>query len=147
MEYERITTLELETTARLVGSLYDTMDRFESFKCLALLYFAAVSFSETARRLGKPNLAKSFLLCENAGFSQLLKEAFQLIRPGGLPAIGETLEHRIYQGIEPFDVAGLTVHSRHPWYPALAEDLIRNAGKLSVSEDEMALMIRKCWIK
>ena len=38
------------------------MDDFELFKRLSLLYFAAASYSETARRLGRPELAPGFLL-------------------------------------------------------------------------------------
>ena len=144
-EYGRITTLEIETTARLVGTLYATMDRFDSFKVLALLYFAAVSFSETARRLGKPNLAKGFLLSENAPFSRLLKQSCQLAGSSKLPKGRGDLERIILQGIEPFDVAGLTDPSRHPWYPALTADLLHNAGKLGACREEMNAMIRRCF--
>ncbi|HVV72292.1 MAG TPA: FAD-dependent oxidoreductase, partial [Verrucomicrobiae bacterium] len=52
--YVAITRLELETTSRLVGALYAAMERFDLFKSLIPLYFAAASFSEVARRLGKP---------------------------------------------------------------------------------------------
>ena len=72
-DYAQLTTLELETTARLVGALYATMDRFELFKELSLLYFAAASFSETARRLRKPQLADAFLLSRHPIFSTQLE--------------------------------------------------------------------------
>jgi len=52
-DYADSTSLELQATAKLVAALYATMERFELFKTLSLLYFAAAGFSEVARRLGK----------------------------------------------------------------------------------------------
>jgi FADH2 O2-dependent halogenase len=63
--YAQLTVLELESTARLVGALYAAMDRFDLFKQLSLLYFAAAHFSETARRSDQAHLADSFLLCRD----------------------------------------------------------------------------------
>jgi tetracycline 7-halogenase / FADH2 O2-dependent halogenase len=63
--YTAQTDRELTATARLIGALYANMNNFPVFVALTLLYFAAASFSETARRLGKPHLAKSFLLCDD----------------------------------------------------------------------------------
>ena len=143
-DYARITTLELETTARLVGALYATMDRFDLFKDLTLLYFATASFSETARRLGKPHLADSFLLCRHPTFSGQLREfcetACQPLSGDEAARLGE----RIRRAIEPFDVAGLTDRSRQSWYPALATDLYRAAPKLNASATEIAAMLHKC---
>ncbi len=143
-DYAQLTTLELETTARLVGALYATMDRFELFQELSLLYFAAASFSETARRLGKPHLADGFLLCRHPGFAAQLQAicgaASQPLSVGEI----ENLRQRVRVAIEPFDVAGLTDRSRHPWYPALVMDLLRGAPKLGVSEKEIAAMLQKC---
>jgi len=143
-DYAQLTTVELETTARLVGALYATMDRFEWFKELSLLYFAAASFSETARRLGKSHLADAFLLCRNPVFSEQLR---QFCETAGQPLAADharILSRRIREAIGPFDVAGLTDSSRHPWYPALASDLFRSASKLGVSEKEVATMLEKC---
>src|SRR5204863_5893599 len=61
-DYARLTLEELDVTARLVGALYATMNDFPLFAALSLLYFAAASFSETARRLDRPQLAEGFLL-------------------------------------------------------------------------------------
>jgi FADH2 O2-dependent halogenase len=143
-DYAQLTALELGTTARLVGALYATMDRFELFKELSLLYFAAASFSETARRLGKPRLADSFLLCRHPIFAKQLHE---FCRAATKPLSAEearSLGSRIRDTIEPFDVAGLSDRSRHPWYPALTSDLFRSAPKLGVSEIEIATMLEKC---
>ena len=66
--YERTTLAELDATERLVGALYATMDDPALFKRLSLLYFAAASFSETVRRLGRPELAPGFLLSAHPAF-------------------------------------------------------------------------------
>ena len=66
--YAAQTDRELLATARLVAALYATMNNFPVFVALSLLYFAAASYSEAARRLGKPHLASSFLLCEHPVF-------------------------------------------------------------------------------
>ena len=143
-DYAQLTTLELETTARLVGALYATMDRFELFKELSLLYFAAAGFSETARRLGKSHMADAFLLCRHPIFSAQLEEI--CISASQPLSVGETgtLVRCIREAIEPFDVAGLTDRSRHPWYPALASDLLRASPKLGVSGKEIATLLAKC---
>ena len=65
---------ELDQVSRLVGALYASMGDFELFAALTQVYFAAVSFSETAHRLGKPELAESFLLCEHPEFGPATRE-------------------------------------------------------------------------
>jgi FADH2 O2-dependent halogenase len=60
--YARQTVLELAAAEELVAALYATMNDFSIFVPLSLLYFAAASFSESARRLGRADLARSFLL-------------------------------------------------------------------------------------
>ena len=142
--YARLTVLELETTARLVGTLYATMDRFDLFSSLSLLYFAAASYSETARRLRKPELADSFLLCGKPDFAKQLQRFCEAVRqPAAAGDVGK-LERQIREAIEPFDVAGLTDQTRHPWYPALVSDLYRGAPKLGVGDLEVAAMLARC---
>ncbi len=145
-EYSRLTLLELGSTARLVGALYATMDRFDLFRELSLLYFAAASFSESARRLGKFHLADSFILCRHPVFAarcrQLCDLAARAVTAGDIADV----RCGIREAIEPFDVAGLTDDSRHPWYPALASDVLRGAPKLDAGETEVTAMLRKCGI-
>jgi len=54
--YADETECELLIASRLIGALYATMDNFPAFTAVSLLYFAAVSFSETAIRLGRVRL-------------------------------------------------------------------------------------------
>ena len=120
----------------MVKALYATMNRFESFKALSLLYFAAASFSEAARRLGKTHLVQDFLLCRHPIFAAQLR---QLCRGNS-----RNLQETVRAAIDPFDVAGLTDRSRDPWYPAQTSDLFANRRKLDASEGEISAMLEKC---
>ena len=143
-DYAAMTTLELETAVRLVGALYANMNRFEVFKELSLLYFIAASYSETERRLGKTELTNGFLLCRHPMFAKQFVNICEAA-VGNLSAEEmKTFSKNIREAIEPLDVAGLTDNSRHPWYPALAADLLRNAGKVGASESEMQAMLARC---
>lgn len=140
--YARQTEDELLATARLIGSLYATMADFPVFVSLSLLYFAAATFSETARRLGKPHLAGSFLLHDNPAFQarQLLERA----RAARTPTESRTLSDDICPFIEPFNVAGLGDPLRRNWYPAEAEDMLRAAPKLGALRDDVARVLERC---
>jgi FADH2 O2-dependent halogenase len=142
--YAHTTTLELKATGQLVGALYSCMNRFELFKKLSLLYFAAASFSESARRLGKEHLADSFLLCRHPVFSAQLREFCDAARQSLSASETVELGRRICDAIEPFDVAGLNDAARDPWYPALTRDLFANASKLQAGEAEIRTMLDKC---
>jgi len=143
-DYSELTLLELDTAAELVGALYATMDRFDLFRELSLLYFAAASFSEAARRLGKFQLANSFLLCRHPVFAGQFQRLCASARKAEATGEIDDLRQQIRAAMEPIDVAGLTDRSRHPWYPALAQDLLRNAPKLGASEPEIMTMLRNC---
>ncbi|HTL66814.1 MAG TPA: tryptophan 7-halogenase [Lacunisphaera sp.] len=134
-DYASVTTREFEAAAALVAALYRSMNDFNRFKDLSLLYFAAASFSEAARRLGRADLAPNFLLCGHPTFGPRLRE---------LCAAENPPTGRIREAIAPFDVAGLTDRSRDPWYPADPADLYRHAAKLGASEPEIAAMLARC---
>jgi tetracycline 7-halogenase / FADH2 O2-dependent halogenase len=140
--YARRTEAELLATARLVGALYATMANFSVFVSLSLLYFAAASFSETARRLGKPHLASSFLLEDNPAFRmQPLLDRACTVRT---EAEARALNDDICRFIEPFNVAGLGDANRRNWYPADAEDMLRAAPKLGADREEVSRILDRC---
>jgi len=143
-EYARLTALELKTTARLVGALYATMNRFELFKALTLLYFAVASYSEAARRLGKGHLAESFLLSGHPGFSRGLRQACSLAHDRPSAGLNTKFKRLVNETIAPFDVAGLADGTRHPWYPARPEDLLASGAKIGATQDEIIAMLGKC---
>jgi FADH2 O2-dependent halogenase len=136
--YARRTEGELIATADLIGSLYASLANFPLFVSLSLLYFAAASFAETARRLGKPHLASSFLLYDHPSFN--LQELTARARS---KEETQSLGDDILRAIEPFNVAGLGDRRRRNWYPAEAEDLLRAAPKLGAEPEEIQrLLIR-----
>jgi FADH2 O2-dependent halogenase len=104
--YAKRTEDELLATARLIAGLYASMDNFPLFVSLSLLYFAAASFTETARRLDRPHLASSFLLHEHPSFAaqstDLLKRA-RLVRGRDET---DSFNEDLRRAIELFNVAG-----------------------------------------
>jgi FADH2 O2-dependent halogenase len=142
--YAAQTTDELLATARLIGSLYANMSNFPLFKSLSLLYFTAASYSETARRLDRPHLAKSFLLHDHPTFGPvchaLLKRAMQ-VSPGNESI---RLQEDILRAIEPLDVAGFTNPDRNNWYPVMAEDLLNSASKVESTRSEIEQVLQRC---
>ena len=141
--YERATLDELDATERLVAALYAAMDDPALFKRLTLLYFAAASFSEAARRLGRAGLAPGFLLCGHPAFGPEMQACTlaALSVPRG-PA-RRALESRIDRAIEPFDTIGLLDRRRRDWYPVLAEDLLVSASKLHATRDEILDLLER----
>jgi FADH2 O2-dependent halogenase len=135
-DYAQETTREFEATARLVKALYQRMNRFDRFKEMSLLYFAAASFSEVTRRLGQSKLVGDFLLCRHPVFGPQLRQLCE--------SADADQTARIHAAIAPLDVIGLTDPARDPWYPALAEDLYRNAAKVGASESDIAALLARC---
>jgi FADH2 O2-dependent halogenase len=142
--YEKTTIAELDATEMLVAALYSSMADVTLFKRLTLLYFAAASFSEAARRLGRPELAPGFLLHGHPSFGPGLHTlcAMALSKPRGRAR--DELIKMIDAAIEPFDIAGLRDRSRRDWYPALAEDLTTNASKLQTTTAEVDALLERC---
>jgi FADH2 O2-dependent halogenase len=143
-DYARATLEELDATERLVAALYASMEDFELFKRLSLLYFAAASFSETVRRLGRPERAPGFLLCRDPIFGPELLACAELAltRPTG--ATREALLARIDAAIAPKDVAGLGDRARRDWYPMRVEDLFAAAPRLGAGEEELQALLERC---
>lgn len=142
--YENATTRELLATAHLIAALYANMNRFDVFKALCLLYFAAASYSETAHRLGKPHLASSFLLCEDPRFGPMSRALLNRAMSVGSHTEAVRLIDDIRRAIEPFDVAGLTRSDRHRWYPVDAGDLLASAAKVEATRDEIQALLDRC---
>ena len=141
--YERTTLAELDATERLVGAMYATMGDPSLFKRLGLLYFAAASFSEAARRLGRPELAPGFLLSAHPAFGPELAACASgaAARPDG--SARRALERRIDAAIEPFDSAGLLDVRRRHWYPVRADDLLASAAKFEATREDMLALLER----
>jgi len=136
------TRRELRTTARLIAALYGTMDDFELFSAISLLYFAAASFTESAMRLGKAELAgQSFLLDEHSQFAPEAHQCLELVLGGAYDRAQVIASIR--RTIECVDVAGLSDCSRRNWYPARGEDLLFSAAKVRSSKEEVLAMLKR----
>jgi tetracycline 7-halogenase / FADH2 O2-dependent halogenase len=142
--YAAQTEAELLATSHLIAALYANMDKFPVFTALSLLYFAAVSFSEAARRLGKPQLASSFLLHDHPLFGPACRRLFERARQVCTKRESDELVEDIVRTIEPFNVAGLGDPSRGNWYPVDPDDLLKSAPKLGASQDEVMELLRRC---
>jgi FADH2 O2-dependent halogenase len=142
-QYAQETRGEIEAVAELIGGLYRNMAKFSVFRNLSLLYFAAASYAESARRLHKHHLTESFLLCNDHRFGPECRHILQLAR-GPLDE-GEAfqLEESILKLIEPFDVAGLLKRPLNHCYPVRASDLLDSAHKLSATPSEIALLLER----
>jgi FADH2 O2-dependent halogenase len=143
-DYERRTRNELLATSRLIAALYANMNNFGLFKALCLLYFAAASYSESARRLDKPQLASSFLLHDYPQFgprsSELVERAMHISKG----AETDRLIADILQTIEPIDVAGLSRPNARNWYPVDAADLFGSCSKLESTPEEIESLLQRC---
>lgn len=142
--YAADTSDDLAATSRLIAALYATMNNFPAFTAISRLYFAAASYSETARRLGKPHLASSFLLHNHPQFGPAcgaVLDRTHAVRPG---KESEDLINEIFRVIEPFDVAGLARQDRGNWYPVEAEDILQSAHKLGATRDDITRMLDRC---
>jgi FADH2 O2-dependent halogenase len=120
--YAEQTDCDLMSASRLIGALYATMDNFLAFIAVSLLYFAAVSFSEAAFRLGKPELAPGLLLPSAA---VLLERAHTL------------------RVIEPFNLGRFGDPALHNQYPVRAEDLLEAGSKLGAGRAEIVAMLER----
>lgn len=173
-DYSRQTLAELDRVEKLIACLYSTMDDFALFAPLSLLYFAAVSFAETARRLNRTGIGREFLLGDHLEFSEGFERCCALalelcggsdppVRAGILaggeectelfargkagerhPTARAELLEQIERTVALVDVAGLGDKSRRNWFPAQPDDVIAGAGKLGATVQEIEEMIRRC---
>jgi tetracycline 7-halogenase / FADH2 O2-dependent halogenase len=137
--YGRATFGDLDATAALIGAAWRTMGCPEAFQSVAMLYFSAVSFAESARRLGRAELAPGFLLREHAGFWPATLGCFHAA--GRVPAA--ELARQVTETAAPFNVAGLCDPAKRNWYPVDAADLYAAAPRLGVSSDDITSMLRR----
>ncbi len=143
-DYAARTERELDATERLVAALYATMSDFALFKRLARLYFAAASYSEMARRLGRAELAPGFLLCDHAVFGPQLRAICEtaLMRP--TDRARANLIDQIDRVVEPFDIAGLGDEQRRDWYDVRVDDVLGARAKLNATDTEVLAVLERC---
>jgi tetracycline 7-halogenase / FADH2 O2-dependent halogenase len=134
--YAQQTECDLLAASRLIGALYATMGNFPAFTAVSLLYFAAVSFSETMHRLGEAESAPGLLLPKSL---DLLERAHNLRGPAETQAFTE----EVLRLIEPFNLGRFGDPARRNCYPVRAEDLLETRSKLGASREEIMAMLAK----
>ncbi len=138
LDYDCLTRTDLLAAERLVGGLYAAMADPPSFTALALLYFAAASFSEVTRRLGRPHLAPGFLLHRHPHFGPAAARCCALAQrfraAGGFGAAQRAeLLIAVQSAIEPINLMRLGDAGRRNWYPVKPEDFLAAAPRLNAS--------------
>jgi len=142
--YAAQTKEELLATSELIGSLYANMNNFPVFSALSLLYFASASFSETARRLNKPQLAPLFLLHNHPAFGPACRKLLHRAQGVLSKQDSAALIEDILRAIEPIDLAGLCNPQRRNWYPVNPDDLSNSAHKVEATPDDIMRMLKRC---
>jgi FADH2 O2-dependent halogenase len=128
--YSTITARELADAALLVDASFAGFRHFETFTSISMLYFAAASYAETARRLGRPDLATQFLLGQNPEFHAALRRHCE-DAIAGKPKDGES----VATDLDPYNIAGLCDPTKRNWYGVDLQDVIRGAHKLYASPE------------
>jgi FADH2 O2-dependent halogenase len=114
------------------------MGNFDRFRSLTLLYFAAMSYSETVWRFGRRNEAKAFLLCDRHPFASQL---YEICERADDPAF--SVESAVTEAIEPINVAGLGRRERNHWYPVESADLLDSHGKLGITRTAVEAFLKQ----
>ena len=141
-DHELATQNDLLAAGRMIGGLQAHFNRPAVFSNLLMLYFAAASFSETARRLNRPHLAPGFLLHGHSTFGPesvgLLGKAVQW----PLQVSSAEFRERIRRAVAPVDVGGWFDPGRTRWHPVETAPLFRAASGLESTSAEIEALLR-----
>ena len=113
-----LTLEEADRAARVVAALYGAFEDFPLFVALSKLYFAAAHFSESARRLGRPERAGTFLCGSHPEFGPALDACCRAALAPRDAAARERLLGDVARTVALVDIAGLLDSSRKNWFPA-----------------------------
>ncbi len=127
-EYEAAVQRDIRCVARYISANFAAFSDFSRFTDVAMFYFAAASWSEICRRIGKRELAPGMLLSGDRAFWK----GFADYLDGKCSAAA---------AIEAWNIAGLADDAKVGMYPADLADVINAAGKLGLTPDEMAEII------
>lgn len=142
LEHERATEADLLAAGRMIGALQTHFHCPTTFSNLLMLYFAAASFSETARRLKRAHLALGFLLHAHSSFgpesAELLREAVVHPQTAAEPAFLDRIRNTVAQ----VDVGGWFDAGRTRWHPVETAPLFRAVSKLESTPSELEALLR-----
>ncbi len=135
-EYSEVTLAEADHTAHFIGACYAAFPRFEKFTAYSMFYFAAASYSEMARRLGRGHLVTRFLAADRSEFAVALREFGDELRRPGDGADPTAFAHRIAAAVDCLNIAGLCNPQKRNWYGVDLEDVVTGAAKLGLTGSE-----------
>lgn len=130
--HARATSAEWLALEEFVSALYARLGDFAAFTEIARLYFCAVIWAETARRLGRSEAEGGFLGKDHPELGAEARSICEAARRG-LDVDG--LRRRVDAVLGRFDLGGLGDPARRPWYPVLLSDLRAGRGRLAATED------------
>ena len=138
-KYGRRTLSEADAVADFIAACYAAMPRFSVFAALSMFYFAAASYSEMARRLGRPHLSGGFLAADHPEFGPGLRRAGEWARQYVDCPTGDTLEFQAFvaEAVSCLNVAGLCDSSKRNWYGVDLADVVKGAARLGMTQEEM----------
>jgi tetracycline 7-halogenase / FADH2 O2-dependent halogenase len=145
--YAAVTEADLLASGRLISALYANMSDFPVFSAISLLYFTAVSYTETARRLGKPHLASSFLMHDHPVFGAAMRSLLERAQLPRSAQDSEAFIQAIHNAIEPFNLARFGDPRCRNWYPVDPQDLLHSAAKVEASHQDVAQMLKRSGIE
>jgi len=144
-EYSRMTLMEADHTADFIAGCYAAFPQFELFTSLSMAYFAAASYCEIARRLGRNHLAQRFLAIDRPDFANATERLSQILRHNdGFDSSLFTAQ--VKQKIDCLNVTGLCDPRKQNWYDVDLENVIAGADKLEMTSEEMrSLLLTASW--
>jgi FADH2 O2-dependent halogenase len=141
-EYGRITLEEADGTARLIAGCYAAFQSFPLFAAYSMFYFAAASYSEMARRLGKSSRVTRYLARNIAPFREAMDELEERLQREGSRLDAVRFADEVARRIAPLNIAGLCDPAKRNWYGVDLNDLIVHADRLGFSPETMREIVR-----
>lgn len=145
-DYESREKADIETMARFIGACYKTFDAFPLFVAISHLYFVAVSYSETALRLGLPERAGGFLLNQVPEFRNLFDRFVNhpILDADHQSFSGDEIAafaNGIARSLKPWNIAGLCDPAKRNWYGFDLDSLLDYADAFGVSRQNMKNLV------
>lgn len=140
-QYSKVTLAEADHTANFIAGCYAAFPHFECFTSLSMIYFAAASYCEMARRLGRGHLPQRFLASDHAPFASATGKFAQMLRRKS-PVDPGAFSAQVKEKIDCLNVAGLCDDQKQNWYDVNLDDVIRSAEKLGLTPSQMRKVVR-----
>jgi FADH2 O2-dependent halogenase len=142
--YAELTMADVDHTAAFVGGCYAAFRCFDRFTAYSMIYFAAASYSEMARRVDAPSRPRRFLCADHPTFGAATRE----LAPDkwGRRSFKEdspAYDLAIREAVEPLNIAGLCDAGKDNWYGVDLQDTIRGAARLGVTETAVRDMLER----